>query len=72
MMMHRQIRVWAGRKYAVPWALALFLFAAAGARLEAQSGAPATDVFASNGSSTPVYQDSFSSSCDEKNHGSLA
>jgi hypothetical protein len=40
--------------------------------LEAQSGAPATDVFASNGNSTPVYQDSFSSSCDEKSHGSLA
>src|SRR5271154_5599689 len=66
MTMQKRSRVSADFMRAFLGALALLFFAAGGIRLKAQSSAPATDVFASNGSSAPVYQDSFSSSCDEK------
>jgi hypothetical protein len=72
MTTQRRNRVLAALLRAFLGGLALLPLAAGGMRLEAQSGAPATDVFASNGGSTAVYQDSFSSSCDETNHGSLA
>ena len=64
--------VWAGPMCSFLGALAVFLFTAAGMRLEAQSGAPATDTFANNASPATVYQDAYSSSCDEKNGTSLA
>jgi hypothetical protein len=72
MTKQRRARVWADLFWVFVGALALLPFAAGVAQLEAQSSAPATDVFASQGSSSAVYQDSFSSKCDETNHGSLA
>jgi hypothetical protein len=50
--------------------LAVVASGAVGAR--AQTTAPATDTFANNSSPAAVYQDEYSSSCDEKNGASLA
>lgn len=63
------VRVWIAAG-----ALALFAFAlgAARAQQEAPASEPATDVFANSSSGTTVYQDQFSSNCDETNHSSLA
>ena len=59
------VRVWIA-------GVALSLAVTGLARAQEPSSTPGTDVFANNSSPATVYEDRFSSNCDETNHSSLA